>query len=452
MWQLTHRAGCIALAFALCAGAITPVEAATKKTTSSRSSKSAKAKKKTSSRTAKAKSSKSKSRATAKARTVKKAPEAPKPPYQAYIVVEAETGKVITEKQADRSWQPASLAKMMLTLIVMEHIAEGKIALDTPVKASAYASSIGGSQVYLKQGETHSLESMMQAIEIASANDACVAVAEAVAGTDSAMVELMNARAKSLGMGNTRYVNVHGLPPDAGKPDNVTTARDTSILARELVTRFPKLLEWTSTVEAPFRDGKFKLYSTNHSFLRNFPGADGLKTGYHSGSGFNLVATANRNGVRLISVVLGSPSPAVRANETMALLSNGYATHERRVVLKSGEAMSDLLYVEKSEHQYVPLKAGSDLTVFANKTDFSRVRLSLESVAELTAPVEDGFPAGTIVATLDGKRVGSVAAVVSQDVPKARFLWSFWNWRTPKPTVEEFLELRQAGMNAPTSF
>jgi D-alanyl-D-alanine carboxypeptidase (penicillin-binding protein 5/6) len=330
----------------------------------------------------------------------------------------------------------------------MEEVEAGKLSWDTPVKTSLNASQVKGSRVYLKPGETHPLEMMMKAVEIASANDAATAVAEAVAGSVPAMVKRMNARAQELGMTKTRFVNVHGLPPEPGKPDNVTCARDMATLGRVLVTKHAKVLEWSSLLRAPFRDGKTQLYSTNHAFLEGFRGADGLKTGFHSGAMYNLVATAERNNTRLIAVMLGSPSLATRYAETVRLLEDAFGRVERRVVLKSGEVMPELFYVEGSKHQYVPLKAGDDLIVVAEKSAFPRIRVRLEERPRLTAPLGAGFPVGRIIATLGDQIVASVPAVAGETVPKASLLWRIWNWRTPAPTVEEFLAVRSAGIRS----
>jgi D-alanyl-D-alanine carboxypeptidase (penicillin-binding protein 5/6) len=416
----------VALVLLFAAGAVSDAAAATRK-----AAKSSKTRTKSSARRAQTK------------RVVKRAPEPPKPPYQAYILLEPETGRVLVEHEADKPWAPASLVKMMLTLIVMEEVEQGTITLATPVTVSRTASRIGGSQVYLKEGETFPLEQLMRAIEIASANDACVAVAEAVAGSQEAMVARMNRRARELGMRHTAYANVHGLPADPGNPENTTTARDTGVLAREIVRRFPRVLQWTDTLEAPFRNGKFTLHSTNRLLLGMQPDVDGLKTGYHNGAGFNLVATAERSRVRLVSVVLGSPSPKVRADETIRLLNTGFAEYERRVVLKSGETLPELFYVNGSEHVYVRVAAASDLLVFGKKGSFSHVRLKVENVRHLTAPAKKGDPVGEIVAVLGGERVGSVPAVVNRDVPKARLTWRIWNWRTPRPSADEYSKAQQ---------
>ncbi|MDA1191812.1 MAG: D-alanyl-D-alanine carboxypeptidase [Candidatus Poribacteria bacterium] len=361
----------------------------------------------------------------------------------AFIVMEFDSGKVLIERNADKTHAPASLVKMMLTYVVMDYIASGNASLSMPVTTSAHASLIGGSQVYLKQGETFTLEELMQAIEIASANDACVAVAEALVGSDMAMVVLMNEKAQEIGLTNTTYVNVHGLPPDRGMPDNVTTARDAATLARALIQKHPEVLRWTSTTRAPFRNGSFILNSTNAHLLERFSGADGLKTGYHSGAGFNLVATAKRDDVRLISVVLGTSSTRARTSETIKLLSTSFVTHQRRTVVKAGEVLPDRVYVEGSEHIYVPLKVDADMSLFAERNAFKEIRLIPQDIPNLTAPLKAGDAAGSFVAKLGEEVLGTVSLVVAEPVEKATLGWRVWNWRTPRPSTSRFMKVEE---------
>jgi D-alanyl-D-alanine carboxypeptidase (penicillin-binding protein 5/6) len=243
---------------------------------------------------------------------------------QAELLMDATTGQVLMEQNCHKGWKPASLVKMMLMLLVAEHVEEGSISWDDSVRVSAAASRMGGSQVYLKQGEVFVLEELMEAIAIGSANDASYAVAEHVAGTAEKFVEFMNKRARQLGMHDTVYYNVHGLPAGRGKKDNVTSAFDCSVIARELL-HHPKVFEWTSTRQTAFRNGTLTLHNTN-SLIGSYPGADGLKTGYFSSSGFNIVATAARDGRRYIAVVLGSPSSKLRFSEAKRLLSQGFDT------------------------------------------------------------------------------------------------------------------------------
>lgn len=243
---------------------------------------------------------------------------------QAELLMDAQTGKVLLEENAHRLWKPASLVKMMLMLLIVEHVQDGVIDWGDSVVVSAAASRMGGSQVYLKQGEVFTLEELMKAVTIGSANDASYAVGEYVAGSVEKFVQMMNERAHQLGMHDTRYTNVHGLPAGKGKKDNVTSAFDCAVLARELL-KHPKIFEWTSAEKTTFRNGTLTLRNTN-SLIGSYPGADGLKTGYISSCGFNIVATAEREGRRFIAVVLGSPASKLRFGEAKRLLTHGFST------------------------------------------------------------------------------------------------------------------------------
>ncbi len=357
-------------------------------------------------------------------------------PPMASIVIEAETGQVISETRSDELRPQASLVKMMLALVVFDRVEKGEAQMDALIRTSAYASQTGGSQVYLAHGETFTLSELMKAIEIASANDACVAVAEGLVGSVEAMTVLMNERARELGMKNTNYVNVHGLP---GNPDSMSTAREMAMLARELIAKHPGALKWSSTVKDTFRNGHFDLYNTNKRFLENFPGADGLKTGYHSKAGFNLVATAERNGIRLISAVMGASSDRERARESARLLGTAFATHDRRVVAKAGDLLPNLVYVKGSAHAYAPVRIAQDIEVFAKRSDFEKIVLEMASPPKLEAPVKKGESAGLVAAKLNGKTLATAPIEVDANIKKASIIWRFWNWRTPRPTKGDLM-------------
>ncbi len=359
--------------------------------------------------------------------------------YVSAVVITADTGEVLIEHAPDAQWDPASLVKMMMSLIARDRAGTTTLNWRTPVHTSAYASKMGGSQVYLKHGEVFTLAEMLQAIEIASANDACVAVAEAIAGSTDAAVELMNAKASSLGMDDTTFVNVHGLPATNGRPANTTTAHDMALLARSLVVRHPDMLATASTLRAPFRDGKFILDSTNKHFLRAFDDADGLKTGYHKRAKFNIAATAKRGDIRLIAVVLGAQSTKDRTRETSRLLNHVFATYKRDTVMGDGARLPDRVYVEGSAHEYAPLQVAGDLSIFAKRRDFSKVRIVPTDVPVFQAPVPQGAPAGVIVAKLGDRELGRVPLVVAEPIERAPILWRVWHWRTPRPTRGRFL-------------
>jgi D-alanyl-D-alanine carboxypeptidase (penicillin-binding protein 5/6) len=239
----------------------------------------------------------------------------------AYIVMDADSGTVLAEHEAHKRWPPASMTKMMTVLIAMERVRDHQLSLDEPVRASAWASRIGGSQVYLAEGESFPLGEMLKAIMIASANDAAVAVAEHIAGSTTAFVDLMNERAKALGLADTTYQSVHGLPPGPGQTADLTSAHDLAILGRELM-RFPEVMRWAGTPTAGFRNDTLQMSNTNH-LVRTYPGATGLKTGYYREAGFCVTATATRNDMNLVAVVLGLEMKNASFSEAARLLNEG---------------------------------------------------------------------------------------------------------------------------------
>ena len=255
----------------------------------------------------------------AKPKTLPKALPAPRvqarPPYEAYAVADAETGTVLEGLNIQLAWPQASLTKIMLACVVIDKIESGELRLTDRVTASKNAERMGGTQVFLKAGETFTLEELMKAALIESANDAAYAVAEYAAGSSAAFVDLMNRKAQSLGMTSTAFHCVHGLPPTKGGSDNMTSCSDMIRLAQE-VLKYPKILEWTATERTTFRSGTLVI-SNHNKLLGKMPEVDGLKTGYTRRAGFNIVATGKRGDKRLIVVVLGSPESKIRDHFAM---------------------------------------------------------------------------------------------------------------------------------------
>jgi D-alanyl-D-alanine carboxypeptidase (penicillin-binding protein 5/6) len=242
-------------------------------------------------------------------------------PYVGAIVVEAKTGTVLFEDGADRRTYPASVLKMMTLLITLERIDKGALRLSDPVLVPREAAVTGGSQAYLRENEVLTVDDLLYALMIQSANDAAVALAVKIGGTKAGFVNMMNARARQLGMVSTHFSSPHGLPPAGkGEPD-VTTARDLSILARTVVRR-GEVLRYTSARQHAIRGGKFVMRSHNR-LLDRVRGCDGLKTGFFSAAGFSIAATAQRDGVRVVAVVLGSNSSALRDKKAAELLETG---------------------------------------------------------------------------------------------------------------------------------
>jgi D-alanyl-D-alanine carboxypeptidase (penicillin-binding protein 5/6) len=343
------------------------------------------------------------------------------PPYRAALLMDGSSGAVLYQENAHLQWPPASMTKMMLMLIVAERVRDGSASWDDPVTTSRWASKMGGSQVYLKEGEVFPLGEMMQAIVIHSANDASVAVAEHMAGSADAFVDLMNERARQLGLKDTTYHSVHGLPPAKGQEPDVTSAYDLAMLARELL-KYPDIMKWAATKEAPFRGGAMVLRNTNH-LVRNTSWVDGLKTGYYREAGFCVTATGLRNGVRLIAVVLGSPRKNDSFNEAAKLLNKGFASFKVLYAVKKGEVVGNDVPVEQGKPKFVRVIAGDDVKVVADKDAKRSFQLELALSGKLQAPLGAQARVGEVIVKEDGKEIGRVPAVTADPVEKTSSLW-----------------------------
>ena len=344
----------------------------------------------------------------------------PNPPYAAAILIEAESGAVLFAHNPDLQRSPASTLKLMLELVVMDLVKAGKVALDDPIQSSRRAARTGGSQVFLKQGEVFTLEQLMEAVVIASANDACVAIAEHVSGSAEGFVDLMNSRGQSLGMEQTRYVNVHGLDDTPRNNSNTTTARDLSKIALALLD-YPEILAWSSIRSKPFRNGKFKLRATN-KLLGRFRGMDGFKTGYTRRAGYCLVATAERHEMRLISVILGAPSGRVRSRETTRLLSWGFNSFSRVPLVETGELMGKVVLDWGIEPEVRVLAQDTVVAILTPEQEKQVVR-QLELPEELQAPIAAGDELGKLRVSLGD----SLLAVVPMHAEKSIGRMGLWD-------------------------
>jgi serine-type D-Ala-D-Ala carboxypeptidase (penicillin-binding protein 5/6) len=299
--------------------------------------------------------------------------------YSEACVMEPTTGTVIFEANDRAPWPTASLAKMMLMLIVAEKIHDGSLKLTDQITTSRKAEEMGGSQVYLKEGETFSLDDMMKAVVVHSANDASVAVPEYIAGSTESFVVMMNQKAAALGMKDTHYYSVHGLPPAKGEQPDVASAYDQALLARALL-KYPDVMRWSSIDTASFRNGTFILRNTNH-MVRTYPGCDGLKTGFYDKAGFNVVATAKRGDLRLIAVVLGSQHKLTNFKEASEMLSQGFLNYEMHPIAKKGAPIAQSLQVVDADTPSIKPVWGSDAGVFVKarrraERDQGRLRLA----------------------------------------------------------------------------
>ncbi len=351
--------------------------------------------------------------------------KAASPAAPAWITINAATGDVLASQEPDRAGAPASMTKVMLALLVMEAIKDGQLKLSDPVKASRLASKMGGSQVYLKEGEAFPVEEMMAALLIGSANDAAAALAERLAGSVEAAVRRMNERATAFKLPQTRFGSVHGLPPGPGQEGDVTTPRDMARLSQELL-KFPDVLRWTSTLEAPFRQGTFTLRNSNH-LIDRFPGADGLKTGHFREAGYNLAATATRGNLRLITVVMGAPTNRARFAEAARLLEEGFARYVEVTVAKAGEPLAAEVHLPRAKSAFRPV-ASRELRVLVRREERESIRTVVEVQAGQRAPVGKGQQVGILVARLGDREVARLPVVTPADVPRS-FSWWLTPWR-----------------------
>lgn len=339
------------------------------------------------------------------------------------IMVEASTGKVLFERDADIKSAPASMTKMMSLVLIMEAIENDVIHLNDMITVSENASSMGGSQILLETGEKMSVDDMIKGISIASANDAVVALAEKIAGSEAEFVNMMNRRAKELGLKNTNFKNPHGLDT----ADHYSSARDMSIIARELV-RHQKILEYSSIYEDYLRedtDRKIWLVNTN-KLVRFYDGVDGLKTGYTKEAGYCLTATAKKDGMRIITVVMGEPDSKTRNKETTELLDYAFANYKIQNLVKSDDTIGKVK-VLKGKEKYVELIPTEEVTVLNKKIEKEKKATYEVDVKNITAPVEKGDEIGTMTILIDGKKDRTISLTVSHKIEKATFLGLYWN-------------------------
>lgn len=316
------------------------------------------------------------------------------PSAKSALLMDADTGTILFEKNKDEKLPPASITKIMTMLLIMEALDEGKITLDEMVRTSEYAASMGGSQIFLEPGEEMSVRDLLKGIAMASGNDASVALAEKIAGTEEQFVQMMNQRAKELGMTNTNFVNANGLPAE----DHYTTAMDIAIMSRELM-KHEEIAEFTSLYQDYLRkdtNKPFWLVNTN-KLVRFYPGVDGLKTGYTSEAKFCLSATAKRDNFRVIAVVLGAPDTKTRNAEVSAMFDYAFAQFQNYALIKDGEEIGTIK-VEKGEQETIDLVADHQYSILlkkGEKTDDIRYELVYDE--HLKAPIAIGQKIGKIV-------------------------------------------------------
>lgn len=347
--------------------------------------------------------------------TVVHAEEDIAPNAKSAILIEASTGKVLYEKNIDEKYAPASMTKMMSLLLIMENIDNRNLRMNEVIKVSKNASSMGGSQIFLQENEEMTVEDLLKGITIGSANDATVALAERIGGTESAFVELMNKKAKELGLKNTNFKNPTGLD----EANHYSSSRDMSIISRELV-KHSKILEFSSIYETYLRtdtDNKFWLVNTN-KLVRFYPGVDGLKTGYTEEAGYCLTATINKDNMRLIAVVMGEPTSSIRNSEVSALLDYGYNLYQKDTYITTEEII-DTVPVEKGKEEFANIVVLNDVGTI-NKKGHKMGEITYElDLKKMKAPVKKGDIVGNLTIKEDGKVVNNVDVTVDKSVDKA---------------------------------
>lgn len=327
------------------------------------------------------------------------------------ILMEASTGRVLYEKDPDEQLPIASVTKVMTMLLIMEEIDNGKLTLEDLVSVSENAMSYGGSTMFLETGEQLSVNDMLKGIAVASANDGCVAMAEHIAGSESAFVDMMNAKAAELGMENTHFMNTNGLDEDG----HYSSARDVAIMSKELI-KHEKIFDYTTIWTDELRGGKFQLANTN-KLIRFYNGANGLKTGSTSKALCCLSATAKRDDMQLIGVVLGAPTSNDRFSSAKTMLDYGFARYGVKKLVSEGDAFENA-EVKKGVAESVGVVSGGECTALLEKTKNSEVTQEITLEEELTAPIEKGQQVGTIKFTIDGEVVGEAPLLAAEAVEK----------------------------------
>ncbi len=338
------------------------------------------------------------------------------------ILMEASTGKVIYEKNADEQRHPASVTKIMTLLLIFDALEEGKIALEDKVTVSEYAASMGGSQVFLEPGEEQTVETMIKCIAVASANDASVAMAEFVWGSEEEFVKQMNERAKDLGMNQTCFVNCNGLDTEG----HLTTARDIALMSRELILTYPQIRDystiWMENITHTTAKGSsdFGLANTN-KLIRQYAYATGLKTGSTGEAGFCMSATAEKNQMQMIAVVMGAKDSKSRFQDAVTLLDHGFASCVKYT--DDGLEEIDPIRVEGGMQEKVNVKQKEAFSyIDIQGADLTAIEKNYQTADELKAPVRAGDKAGSVIYTLEGKHIGSIDIITVENVGEATYI------------------------------
>ena len=337
----------------------------------------------------------------------------PSQSVKSLVLMEASGGKIIYEKDSHISLPPASITKIMTMLLVCEAIESNKITLDTQITASERAKSMGGSTIFLETNETMTLNDLLKGIAVASANDACVAVAEHLCGSVEAFVDMMNNRAKELGMKNTNFVNCNGLDAE----NHYSSAYDIALMSRELL-KHEMIQKYTTIWMDTLRGGKFQLANTN-KLIRFYKGANGLKTGSTSGAGCCISASAKRDSMQLIAVVMGAQNSKERFGAASELLNYGFANYAVTDFGKKGTKVCDIT-VENGKKEKISVVTKEDASILISKQEKSKIKSHINIPKSLTAPIKKGQDIGELIITSDTETLLRIPLVSSEEVKKTK--------------------------------
>ncbi|RXT13836.1 D-alanyl-D-alanine carboxypeptidase family protein [Ammoniphilus sp. CFH 90114] len=338
------------------------------------------------------------------------------PNAKSAILIEVDTGTIIYEKNSNEKLPPASITKVMTMLLIMEALERGEIKLSDKVRASEYAASMGGSQIFLEPGEMMSVEEMLKGIAIASGNDASVAMAEHLAGTEEAFVTKMNQRVKEMGLQNTNFANTNGLPAN----NHFSTAHDIAMMSRELL-KHEEITKYTSLYQDYLRKDSsrpFWLVNTN-KLVRFYPGADGLKTGYTSEAKYCLTATAKRDNMRVVAVVMGEPDSKTRNKEITQMFDYAFSQYQSFPLVKKGDVITQV-EVNKGSVEKVNLVAPQPFGILSKKGEKpEEFEKEIVVKKDVVAPVEQGQILGEMIVRKDGKEIAKLSLMAEAPVEKA---------------------------------
>jgi len=340
---------------------------------------------------------------------------------KAAILMDPVSGKILYAQNEHQRLPPASVTKVMTMLLIMEAVESGRIGWDEKIVTSKAAAGMGGSQIYLKEGEEMTLREMFKAIAVVSANDASTAIAEHLYGSDIDFVEAMNNRAQKLKLKNTHFANETGLPD----PEHYSSAYDLAVISRELL-KYPEVLKFTSIWMDSLRDGQFTLRNTNE-LIRVYRGADGLKTGHTSEAKYCLAATAKKGDFRLLSVILGAESDAARVAQTKRLLDYGFRNFQWKPVFESKKVIGRV-YIKGAKQEQVSVQLRSDFGVVVERGKELVVTTRITPDKNIKLPIKSGARIGTVSAVLEGKIIGQAPVYAAENVEEANFLVKGWRW------------------------